>query len=70
LNVRETLHEAVSVSVTNGTEDETYVYTAGIYSFDATNHTDWPEEMTVSSTVKKFRGGWLKETTKIFKPVV
>jgi len=70
LSVRETLHEAVSVSVTNGTEDETYVYTAGIYSFDATNHTDWPDEMTVSSTVKKFRGGWLKETTKIFKPVV
>ncbi len=70
LNVRETLHGPVSISVTNGTEDETYVYTAGVYSFDATNHTDWPEEMTVSSTVKKFRGGWLKETTKIFKPVV
>jgi len=70
LSVRETLHEAVSVSVTNGTEDETYVYTAGTYTFDATNHTDWPDELTVSSTVKKFRGGWLKETTKIFKPVV
>jgi|TARA_B100000902_G_scaffold399178_1_gene468827 hypothetical protein len=70
LSVRETLHGPVAVSVTNGTEDETYVYTAGTYNFDATNHTDWPEEMTVSSTVKKFRGGWLKETTKIFKPVV
>jgi len=70
LNVRETLHEDVQVSVTNGTEDETYVYTAGVYTFDATNHTDWPDELTVSSTVKKFRGGWLKETTRIFKPVI
>lgn len=70
LNVRETLHGPVAISVTNGTEDETYVYTAGTYNFDATNHTDWPDELTVSSTVKKFRGGWLKETTRIFKPVV
>jgi hypothetical protein len=70
LSVRETLHEAVAISVTNGTEDETYVYTAGTYNFGATNHTDWPDELTVSSTVKKFRGGWLKETTRIFKPVV
>jgi len=70
LNVRETLHGDIQVSVTNGTEDETYVYTAGVYTFDATNHLDWPDELTVSSSVKKFRGGWLKETTKIFKPVV
>ena len=70
LNVRETLHKAVEVSVSNGTEDETYVYTAGTYTFDATNHIDWPPELTVSSTVKKFRGGWLKETTKVFKPIV
>ena len=70
LSIRETLHEAVEVSVTNGTEDETYVYTAGTYTFGATNHTDWPNQLTVSSTVKKFRGGWLKETTRIFKPVV
>ena len=68
LSVRETLHEAVAVRVDNGTEDETYVRTAGQYDFAATNHTDWPEEMIVSSTVKKFRGGWLKETTKIFRP--
>ncbi len=70
LSVRETLHGPVNVSVTNGTEDETYVYTAGVYTFDATNYEDWPESIIVSSTVKKFRGGWLKETTKIFKPVV
>ena len=68
LSVRETLHGPVSVSVTNGTEDETYVYTAGVYNFDATNYEDWPDSIIVSSTVKKFRGGWLKETTTVFPP--
>ena len=68
LSVRETLHGPVNVSVTNGTEDETYVYTAGVYTFDATNYEDWPDSIIVSSTVKKFRGGWLKETTTVFPP--
>jgi hypothetical protein len=70
LSVPETLHDVVSVSVSNGTEDEKYVYTAGTYTFQATNLTDWPSSLIVSSTVKKFRGGWLKETETIFAPTV
>ena len=68
LNVGETLHGFVNVEVSNGTEDQTYKYTAGNYPFDATNHTDWPDSLVISSTSKKFRGGFLKETTRVFKP--
>ena len=68
LSVRETLHGPVTISVTNGNQDETYVYTAGKYNFNATNYEDWPDSIVVSSTVKKFRGGWLKETTTVFPP--
>ncbi|MBP84433.1 MAG: hypothetical protein CMO61_11365 [Verrucomicrobiales bacterium] len=68
LRVRETLHGPVTVRVDNGTEDETYVRTAGKYDFDATNHTDWPDFLIVSSTSKKFRGGYLKEDTIVHAP--
>ncbi len=70
LSVKETLHDVVDVSVSNGTEDEKYVYTAGTYTFQATNLTDWPNSLVVSSTVKKFRGGWLKETVTVYAPTV
>jgi hypothetical protein len=70
LSVKETLHDVVNVSVSNGTEDEKYVYTAGTYTFQATNLIDWPSSLVVSSTVKKFRGGWLKETVTVYAPTV
>jgi hypothetical protein len=70
LSVKETLHDVVNVSVSNGTEDEKYVYTAGTYTFQATNLIDWPNSLVVSSTVKKFRGGWLKETVTVYAPTV
>ena len=70
LSVKETLHGVVNVSVSNGTEDEKYVYTAGTYTFQATNLIDWPDSLVVSSTVKKFRGGWLRETVTVYAPTV
>ena len=70
LSVKETLHDVVNVSVSNGTEDEKYVYTVGTYTFQATNLIDWPDSLVVSSTVKKFRGGWLKETVTVYAPAV
>jgi len=68
LRVPETLHDIVEIDVSNGTEDEIYVDTDGEYEFPATNHIDWPTSLVVSSTVKKFRGGWLKETMTVFSP--
>ena len=70
LRVPETLHGVVNVSVGNGTEDETYVPTAGTYTFQATNLIDWPSSLIVSSTVKKFRGGWVKETMTVHAPSI
>ena len=69
LRVGPTLHGPVSISVSNGSEDETYVPTAGTYNFDSTEpHTDWPSSLILASTTKKFRGGYLVETTTIFAP--
>jgi hypothetical protein len=68
LRVGETLHSEVVVDVSNGNTDATYKYTVGRYIFEETNHTVWPESLIVSSTVKKFRGGYLKETTRVYRP--
>ncbi len=70
LSVKETLHGPINIGVSNGTEDEKYVFTTGTYSFNATNLTDWPTSLIVSSTVKKFRGGWLRETVTVYPPAV
>jgi len=70
LRVQDSLHTDVVITVSNGTEDETYVYTAGKYTFKKTNYEDWPTSLVVSSTTKKFRGGYLKETTTVHQPIV
>ena len=70
LRLPKCLHAGVQVRVSNGTEDETYVYTVGSYDFEPTNITDWPSQLVMSSTVKKFRGGWILETTTVFPPSV
>jgi len=71
LRVGQTLHGPVSVRVSNGNQDETYVPTAGTYNFKSTApHTDWPSYLVLSSVAKKFRGGYLVETTTIFTPPV
>jgi len=68
LRVGQTLHGPVSVSVSNGNRDETYVPTAGTYNFKATNLPDWPSYLVLSSVAKKFRGGYLVETTILKAP--
>ena len=68
LRVGQTLHGPVSVKVSNGSQDETYVPTAGIYNFKATNMDDWPSYLVLSSATKKFRGGYLVETTTLTAP--
>jgi len=68
VSVPPTLHTSRVFSGTNGTEDETYEYTAYSYTKAATNYPDWPASLIVASEKKPFRGGWLLETVTIFRP--
>lgn len=68
ISIPPSLHAAFNVSLTNGTSDKVYVYTAGTYSFPATNYTDWPSSLIVKASSKPFRGGWLLETVTVYSP--
>lgn len=68
VNVPPTLHADRNFVGTNGTEDETYEYTIWAYNKGATNYTDWPSSLVVSSSARPFRGGWLLEEVTVFKP--
>lgn len=68
LNIPPTLHAAGAWSGTNGTDDETYKYNPWTFTKAATNLTDWPTSLLVSSEQKPFRGGFLLEKLTVYSP--
>ena len=68
VNVPPTLHEKISLSITTGTEHPTWEFAGASFTYDATNYTDWPYSMIISDTQKPYRGGWLRERIKVFRP--
>lgn len=69
VSIPATLHGVINVPISTGTNHPVYDYTAGTYSFPATNYpTAWPASLTVSCDIKPFRGGWLKETVVVYSP--
>ena len=63
-----TLHNAISLSLSTGTGHPQYRYTAGTYSFPATNFTDWPVSIVASDEVQPVRGGYVRSRITIYRP--
>ena len=67
ISIPATLHGVILLYETHGTSS---VWENGTYKWTwaATNYTTWPETLTISSTVQRFRNGWLKTTTVVNRP--
>ena len=63
-----TLHNAISLSLSTGTGHPQYRYTAGVYSFPATNFTDWPASIVAADEVQPVRGGYIRSRMTIYRP--
>ena len=68
LNIGPTLHDQLSVFITTGTEHPVWELAGAQFSYEPTNFIDWPESIIISDTQKPFRGGWLRERIKAFRP--
>jgi hypothetical protein len=68
LSIGPTLHVGDTIDINVGTENPKYAYAADTWVFDATNYTDWPDEMVASDELKPFRGGFLREQITVYKP--
>lgn len=68
LNVGPTLHSAISIFITTGTEHPVWELAGAQFDYAATNYTDWPTSIIISDTQKPYRGGWLRERVKAFRP--
>ena len=68
LNVGPTLHTEIDVMITTGTDHPVWELAGAQFTYEATNYTDWPDSLIISDTQKPYRGGWLRERIKAFKP--
>ena len=63
-----TLHPAYSLSLTNGTKDPIFKYTAATFAFAATTPSAWPSSVIASDEVRPFRGGYLRSQITVHPP--
>jgi len=70
LNVGPTLHDKIEVFITTGTDHPVWELAGARFEYGATNYLDWPESIIISDTQKPYRGGWLRERIKAFRPEV
>lgn len=62
------LHKSIYYTVAVGNTDPTFETAQVQYDFPATNMTDW-EDYVGASSVKPFRGGWLKTDVTYIAPI-
>lgn len=69
IGIRATLHSEITFTETRGTASK-WNNGSTIWTFPATNYTDWPASLVVSSTVSPTLKGWMKKTITVYKPSV
>lgn len=69
VNVPPTLHDQITVSASTGTDHPVYSYIGTTWTFLSTNHKDWPDDIIIADSQKPYRGGYLRERIKAYKPV-
>ena len=70
VNIKPTLHKALFLGVTTGTEHPVYENEAVVFSYGRTNYTDWPASIVVSDSQKPFRGGYVREKVTVYAPTI
>ena len=70
MRVGSCLHTRIHVWATSGTDHEIWKYSGSSFTFDRTNYEDWPACHVVSDTQAPFRGGYLRERTRVHSPEV
>ena len=70
VNIKPTLHKALFLGVTTGTEHPVYENESVVFSYGRTNYTDWPASIVVSDSQKPFRGGYVREKVTVFAPTI
>ena len=70
VSVPPTLHERFRIVAGTGTSHPIYTYKGTTWTYNATNYTDWPDELVIQDSQRPFRGGFLREKIKAFIPKV
>jgi len=70
VSVPPTLHERFRIVAGTGTSHPVYTYKGTTWTYNATNYTDWPNELVIQDSQKPYRGGYLRERIKAFIPEV
>ena len=68
VSVGPTLHGLFEISLTNGTSDPVFVFTAASFTFAATTPAAWPTSVIASDEVRPFRGGYLRSQITVYPP--
>jgi len=67
LNIRATLHIAFTYTETRGTSSP-WANGTTTWTYPATNYTEWPDDLIISSTVSPTAKGWMRKTVTVYKP--
>ncbi len=65
---KECLHPIVEFQETTGTHPDFARYYVRDVAFDATEQLDWPDYQVYEEDPQPYKGGWLKEVVKVYKP--
>tara|TARA_R100001129_G_scaffold157018_1_gene120335 strand:+ start:42 stop:1589 length:1548 start_codon:yes stop_codon:yes gene_type:complete len=68
VKTKPSLHDNVTVTYTNGTEDPVWNYGGYKATWKATNYTEWPSTIVISDSQEAFRGGYLRTKVTAYKP--
>tara|TARA_R100000742_G_C4278112_1_gene100598 strand:- start:814 stop:2307 length:1494 start_codon:yes stop_codon:yes gene_type:complete len=67
-NVKQTLHKALFLGVSTGTEHPIYNNEVVQFNYGRTNYTDWPASLVVSDSQQPFRGGYVRTKITVHAP--
>lgn len=67
-SIPQTLHPAITLTETVGTDHPDLAYTITTKTFAATNYTDWPTSIIASATQVPYRGGFKRRVVTVYKP--
>ena len=70
VSVPPSLHERIRIVASTGSNHPIYTYKGTTWTYEATNYTDWPDELVIQDSQRPFRGGYLREKIKAFIPKV
>ncbi len=62
------LHFAFTIQESTGDNHPTYEYTTNSKQFPATNFTQWPSSIIQECEIGRYRGGFIKETLRVYAP--